>query len=141
MTDPPACFRSRRQRSEALHRGQGELRNLCVSNSQSVKDIIDAAKKKKVSPMELCEDAVDGGPVPDGLRTVMKKVGKFVSIIRKIRRAALQVSSMTLGLKLTRRTCQSTGLSASSSTRPTTWTTYSGRSQIMRRGSRTWRNL
>lgn len=60
---------------------------------QSVADLLSAAKKEKISPMELCERIIDGDQLPLGLKPAIKKnLGNFVGVVRKLRRAAQKVS-------------------------------------------------
>lgn len=60
---------------------------------QSVADLMAAAKKDKISPMDLCERIIDGDQLPLGLKpTVKKNLASFVGVVRKLRRAAQKVS-------------------------------------------------
>lgn len=56
-------------------------------------DLVAAAKKEKISPMELCERIIDGDQLPVGLKPAIKKnLASFVGVVRKLRRAAQKVS-------------------------------------------------
>ncbi|WOO80687.1 ATP-dependent DNA helicase srs2 [Vanrija pseudolonga] len=58
---------------------------------KSVADLVDAAKRDKVSPMELAERIIDGDKLPAGIKPAVKKnLATFVGIVRKLRRAASQ---------------------------------------------------
>ncbi|KAL1411641.1 ATP-dependent DNA helicase srs2 [Vanrija albida] len=58
---------------------------------KSVAEIVDAAKRDKVSPMELSERIIDGDKLPQGIKPAVKKnLATFVGIVRKLRRAASQ---------------------------------------------------
>lgn len=55
-------------------------------------DLLAAAKRAKVTPMELCERMVDGDRLPDGIKPATKnKIASFVGVVRKLRRAAAKV--------------------------------------------------
>lgn len=63
------------------------------SDPKSVADLISAAKKEKISPMELCERIIDGDQLPLGVKPAIKKnLASFVGVVRKLRRAAKKVS-------------------------------------------------
>lgn len=65
-----------------------------LSDLKSVADLVSAAKKEKISPMELCERIIDGDQLPLGVKPAIKKnLASFVGVVRKIRRAAQKVSS------------------------------------------------
>ncbi|TXT15032.1 uncharacterized protein COLE_01225 [Cutaneotrichosporon oleaginosum] len=56
---------------------------------KSVADLVTAARRKKVPPMALCEAIVDGERLPEGIKPALKKkLASFVSVVRKLRRAA-----------------------------------------------------
>lgn len=56
-------------------------------------DFVAAAKKANVPPMQLAESIIDGDRLPSGIKPALKKnIAPFVSIVRQLRRAALQVS-------------------------------------------------
>jgi DNA helicase-2/ATP-dependent DNA helicase PcrA len=58
-----------------------------------------AARKDKISPMELCERITDGDQLPAGLKPAIKKnLASFVGIIRKLRKAAQKVCLISRGL-------------------------------------------
>ncbi|BEI85006.1 hypothetical protein CcaverHIS002_0504070 [Cutaneotrichosporon cavernicola] len=58
---------------------------------KSVADLVAAARKKRVPPMALCEDIIDGEKLPAGIKPSMKKnLASFVGVVRKLRRAALK---------------------------------------------------
>lgn len=64
---------------------------------KTVADLLAAAKKAMCSPMELCERMVDGEQLPEGIKVGTKnKIAGFVGVVRKLRRAALQVSTFVL---------------------------------------------
>lgn len=66
---------------------------------QSVSDIMAAARKDRISPMELCERITDGDQLPAGLKPAIKKnLASFVGIIRKLRKAAQKVCLISSGL-------------------------------------------
>lgn len=61
---------------------------------KTIADLHAAAKKAKVSPMKLCEGMVDGEQPPEGVKPATRtKIAGFVGVVRKLRRAAAQVSS------------------------------------------------
>ncbi|KAI9632622.1 P-loop containing nucleoside triphosphate hydrolase protein [Dioszegia hungarica] len=68
---------------------------------KSVADLVAAAKRAKISPMELCERMTDGDPLPEGIKAGLKnKLASFVGIVRKLRRAAQKGSSVADLLKM-----------------------------------------
>ncbi|ORY24047.1 P-loop containing nucleoside triphosphate hydrolase protein [Naematelia encephala] len=74
---------------------------------KSVADLLAAAKKQKVSPMQLCEDIIDGDQLPAGIKPAVKKnLAAFVGVVRKLRRAATKGSSVA---DLIRMTVEKTG--------------------------------
>lgn len=63
---------------------------------KSVADLVAAAKKEKISPMELCERIIDGDQLPAGVKASIKRnLASFVGVVRKIRRAAQKVGQQS----------------------------------------------
>lgn len=60
---------------------------------KSVSDLVAAASRAGVPPMNLAERIIDGDTLPAGIKPAMKRnLAEFVGIVRKLRRAALKVS-------------------------------------------------
>lgn len=56
-----------------------------------------AAKKLKISPMELSERIIDGAEIPRGVKPGIKsKLAEFVGVVRKLRRAAQKVLMVSM---------------------------------------------
>ncbi|KAK4688393.1 ATP-dependent DNA helicase UvrD/PcrA, partial [Tremellales sp. Uapishka_1] len=68
---------------------------------KSLAELVAAAKKMKVSPMELSERITDGDKLPTGLKPAIKKsLASFVGIVRKLRRAAVKNTEVADLIKL-----------------------------------------